>query len=133
MDGRSVKHMGRSRQGRIYDHGARSHSEAGSVDKGTCEVCGYKSELWSMQRHNIVPKELTRKTGMSESGTVGLCSNCLTELYDWYSKKVSNMSYDPITKRFGPRCLFGMINEYNTAYKLFVEYKKRQLGLSKPH
>ena len=92
----------------------------------TCELCGYMDELWAIEPHHIVPKELTSKAGMPDSATVTLCSNCHREVHTWYSKKVFNMTYDPAVKRFRPKSLVEMVKEYETAYRIFAEYKKWQ-------
>ena len=96
------------------------------MGKEACEICGQKSEFWYMQQHRLVPKELAKKAGVSKSAALGLCSKCLAELYAWYSEKVYDISYDPKTKRFERRPPHEMVNEYEAAYRSFIEYKKRQ-------
>ena len=92
----------------------------------TCELCGYKNKLAAIANYRIVPREITGKAGLPDSATVKLCVNCYNELQDWYSKKVSDVVYDPVTKHFGSKSLPGMVKEYESAYRLFAEYKRRQ-------
>lgn len=90
----------------------------------TCELCEYVSQLGAIEAHHIVPKELTSQAGMPDSATVALCSNCHREVHTWYSKKVFDMTYDTITKRFRSRSVVEMVKEYEAAYRVFAEYKK---------
>ena len=92
----------------------------------TCELCGYVSQLWAIETHHIVPKELTSQAGMPDSATVTLCNNCHREVHAWYSKKVFDMTYDPATKRFRPKSVVEMVKEYEVAYRVFTQYKKGQ-------
>ena len=94
--------------------------------KETCELCGYVSQLWPIETHHIVPTELTSQAGIPDSASVLLCNNCHREVHNWYSKKVFDMTYDTMTKQFRPKSLAEMLKEYETAYRLFAEYKKRQ-------
>ena len=95
------------------------------MGKGTCEVCGYESELGATVMHCIVPKEFTEQAGIPDSASVVLCVNCRDEVRTWYANKVFSMTYDPVPKRFRPRSPAEMVKEYETAYKAFTEYKKR--------
>lgn len=95
----------------------------------TCQVCGQKSELWALEQHRIVPVEVAQSGGMMESGTVVLCRRCHQELEEWHLKKVTNMVYDTMAKRFRERSCSEMVKEYEYAYHSFVEYKRKQLGL----
>ena len=92
----------------------------------TCELCGHVSQLWAIETHHIVPKELTSQAGIPDSATVTLCSNCHREVHTWYSKRVFDMTYDTMAKRFRPRSSVEMVKEYEAAYKAFAEYKKSQ-------
>lgn len=104
----------------------RSISGGDVMGKETCELCGYRSQLEAIEKHHIVPKELTSPAGMPDSATVTLCGNCHREVHDWYSKRVFDMTYDTMTKRFKLKSLAEMVKEYEAAYRLFAEYKKRQ-------
>jgi len=96
------------------------------MGKETCELCGYRSQLGAIEKHYIVPKELTSQAGVPDSATVTLCSNCHREVHTWYSKKVFDMAYAPTTKRFRPKSLVEMVKEYEAAYRIFDKYKKGQ-------
>jgi len=95
------------------------------MGKGTCEVCGYESELEATVIHNVVPKEVTEQAGIPDSASVVLCINCRDEVHTWYANKVFDMTYDLGPKRFRPRSPAEMVKEYEAAYKAFAEYKKR--------
>ena len=90
----------------------------------TCELCGCTNQLRPTLICQILPEEITGQAEVSNSATVILCSNCQKELYNWYSKKVFNLAYNPETKRFRPRSPSEMVQEYQTAYKVFIDYKK---------
>ena len=92
----------------------------------TCELCGYVSQLWALETHHIVPKELTSEAGMPDSATVTLCSNCHREVHAWYSKTVFDMTYDPATKQFRTKSLVEMVKEHEAAYRVFAQYKTGQ-------
>ena len=92
----------------------------------TCKLCGCVSQLWAIETHHIVPKELTSQAEIPPSATVTLCSNCHREVHAWYSKRIFDMTYDTMAKRFKPRSLVEMVKEYEAAYKAFAEYKTRQ-------
>ena len=92
----------------------------------TCELCGHVSQLWALETHHIIPKELTSQAGIPDSVTATLCSNCHREVHTWYSKKVLDVTYDSATKRFKPKTFAKMVKEYEAAYKLFAQYKRGQ-------
>ena len=95
------------------------------MGKETCEIFGQTSEFWYMQQPRLVPKDLAKRAEVSKSAAIGLCNKCLAELYAWYSEKVYDISYDPKTKRFERRPPHEMVNEYEAAYRSFIEYKNR--------
>ena len=92
----------------------------------TCKLCGHVGQLWAIETHHIVPKELTSQAEIPDSASVPLCSSCHREVHTWYSKKVFDMTYDTMTKRFKPKSLAEVVKEYEAAYRLFAEYKKLQ-------
>jgi len=94
------------------------------MGKETCELCGRKSELETIEKHHVVPVEVTEQAGMPESRVVELCCNCHRELHKWYSIKVADMAYDTQIKRFRAKSGVEMVKEYEAAYKVFAEYKK---------
>jgi hypothetical protein len=99
------------------------------VVKSACIICGHKSQLWALEQYHIVPLEITRKGGMTESKTVLLCRVCRQELEEWYLTKVANMVFDTMAKRFRDRSCAEMVKEYEYSYYKFVDYKRKQLGL----
>lgn len=96
------------------------------MGKETCDLCGYRSELGAIEKHHIVPRNITERAGISESATVRLCSNCHREVSNWYSQNVAEMAYDPGTKRFRQKSPNELVKEYEAAYKVFATYKKGQ-------
>lgn len=92
--------------------------------KKTCQLCGYKTEHTATEEHYIVPTEVTEQAGMPKSKIVELCPNCHRELHRWYSLKVADMAYDTKMKRFRAKSPLEMVKEYESAYRVFVEYKK---------
>jgi len=97
-----------------------------AMKMNTCEACGYKGRTGDIVARRIIPEEVTEEAEVPDSGTVALCVNCRNELHTWYSKKVSDLTYDPSTKRFIPRTAAEMAQEFEATYRAFAEYKKRQ-------
>lgn len=95
------------------------------MKRKACEACGYRGKLRAVVVHRIVPEEVAEQDGASDSGNALLCANCLTELYVWYSKKVSRQTYDPGTKQFRYRSQEEMVKEYEATYGAFTRYKSR--------
>ena len=96
------------------------------MGKETCELCGCNSELGTLEMYHIVPIEITQSVGFPESAVVELCCNCLQELNRWNILKVRDMVYDARIKRFRAKSSLEMVREYETSYRVFVEYKKRE-------
>ena len=91
-----------------------------------CGACGYGGKLRAVVEHPIAPEEITEQADTSSLATALLCSNCLSDMYVWYSKRVSRQAYDLGTKRFRPRSDEDMIKEYEAAYEAFIRYKNQQ-------
>ena len=96
------------------------------MGKETCELCGYRSEVGTIEQHHIVPTKVTGQAGVPESATIKLCRNCHSEVHTWYSQNVFDMVYDAATKRFRQKSVGEMIKEYEAAYKVFAAYKRGQ-------
>lgn len=96
------------------------------MDEAVCELCGNTSQPDATEIHHIVPLEVTEQAGMPGSATTILCCNCHQAVHDWYAKNISDMAYDPYTKRFAPKPLVEMAKEYEAAYRVFAQYKKGQ-------
>jgi hypothetical protein len=94
--------------------------------RGACKVCGYVSNLGAVAQHHIIPKDVTKQAGMPESATVNLCCNCHFELYTWYRTKVTDMVYDPETKRFRYKSWDEKVKDYESAFNEFRKYKDEQ-------
>ena len=99
---------------------------AKDVGQNVCELCGCVTETRTAQTLHIVPVEVTKKAGMPDSATVVLCSNCYAEIVIWYANNVSTLVYEPKTKRFEKKSAVEMVKEYESVYKAFPDYKKRQ-------
>lgn len=89
----------------------------------SCELCGYSSRLGTIEKHHIVPTEITEQAGMPHSPTIRLCANCHREAHTWYSIKVADTAYHPETKRFEPKPFSEQIKDYKSAFNTFREYK----------
>lgn len=96
-----------------------------------CEVCGYRIEPGYLERHHVVPTDITEQAGLTESQTLSLCTNCHREVRTWYSGKVSDMAYDLKTKRFKDKSCLEMVREYQATFDGFVKYKKKQMNSAK--
>ncbi len=96
------------------------------MEKETCELCGYRSDLVTIETHHIVPTKVTGQAGMPESATVRLCRNCHSEVHTWYSQNVFDIAYDPGTKQFEQKSLVKIVKEYEASYKMFAAYKRGQ-------
>lgn len=94
--------------------------------KETCQLCGYKVDPGPIERHHIVPAEVTEKAGIPESKIVGLCCNCHQELHKFYPSRVADMAYNTKIKRFRVKSPLEMVTQYEAAYRAFTRYKKEQ-------
>ncbi len=92
----------------------------------TCAVCRYVSNLEAVAPHHLIPRSVTEEAGVPESATVNLCRNCHYELHSWYGVKVSNVTYDPDTKRFRDKSWGEMARDYKSAFNSFKKYKSEQ-------
>ena len=92
----------------------------------TCEICGYRSQLGAVEKHDAIPNEAMQQAGMSESHTVRMCCNCRRELDTWYSAKVAKMVYDTVAQRFRYKTSVEMVEEYQSVFNGFVNFKKRR-------
>ena len=101
------------------------------MGKEICELCGCNSEYGILEKHHIVPVEITKPAGFLEARVVKICRNCLQELNRWNKLKVRDTVYDAKIKRFRAKSPLEMTREYEISYRMFTEYKKRQIeGLS---
>ena len=103
-----------------------SYLGRGMMGKKICQVCGCDAERTATEEHYIVPMEVTEQAGIPKSKIVKLCPNCHRELHRWYSIKVAAMAYDTKMKRFRAKSPLEMVEEYQAAYGVFVQYKKGQ-------
>ena len=92
----------------------------------TCEVCGYQSQLGAVEKHYVIPNDVTQQAGISESHTIRMCCNCRRELDIWYSAKVARMVYDTRLPQFRYKTSVEMVQEYESVFKGFLDYKKRR-------
>jgi len=96
------------------------------MKRKTCEVCGCRGTAEDMVVHRVIPEEIAKEAGVSDSGAVVLCINCRNELDTWYSRRVADLTYDTGTRWFIPRPPAEMAKEYQATYRAFAEYKGRQ-------
>ena len=105
-------------------------SKKDSTRQNTCDVCRCKLATESMLLHNVVPHEVTQRAGLSDSITVKLCVKCGNEVGAWYSKRVSDATYDWGIKRFRPKSPTEMVKEYMAAYEAFTKYRRWLLNIT---
>jgi predicted HNH restriction endonuclease len=92
----------------------------------TCEICGSKIELGWVEKHHVVPMDVTQQAGVPESKIVTLCHSCHQELHRWYLAKVVKVAYDTKSRRFKSKSWAEMLRGYDYAFDSFVEYKRKQ-------
>ena len=96
------------------------------MKKNTCEACGCEVEVGAIEKHHIVPPQVTEQANMPESRTVELCGDCHSEVHIWNSTNVADMSYDTKIKRFRTKPPLKMVKEYEFAYRVFTQHKKEK-------
>ncbi|MFC1981388.1 hypothetical protein ACFLVN_03995 [Chloroflexota bacterium] len=90
-----------------------------------CELCGYRSQLKAVGKHPVIPDEITKQAGIAKPQVLKMCCNCRQELVTWYSAKVTGMVYDTKTQHFREKTCGEMVEEYQSVFSGFVNYKKR--------
>ena len=88
-----------------------------------CEICRYVSQLGDVAPHHIIPKSVTKEASMPESATISLCCNCHFELHAWYRAKVTDVVFEPKTKRFRTKSWDEKFKDYESAFNDFRQYK----------
>ena len=105
---------------RVYE------AEEDIMERNTCEICGYQSQLGAIEIHHIIPTEVTEEAGMQRSQTVVLCCNCHREVHTWYSAKVTDTAYDTASQRFKDKSSLEIVKAYQHAFDSFAKYKNEQ-------
>jgi hypothetical protein len=90
----------------------------------SCDICGKSITLGTAHIRLIVPIEITKQARLPDSRNIALCSQCDSELSSWYAKNVSNIVYDPETKRFERKSPVKIVREYVISYQAFANYRK---------
>ena len=90
-----------------------------------CGVCGYRSQLGAVEKHHVIPDEIARQTSVPKPQILKMCCNCRQELDTWFSAKVTEMVYDTKAQRFRARTQDEMVEEYQSVFNGFVNYKKK--------
>jgi len=93
------------------------------VAEKKCQVCENRVDPEDVEKHHIVPKNLTDDAGIPESQTIQLCANCHQEVHAWYTARVRHTEYDAGTRRFRTKSYLEMVNEYQTVFSDFMKYK----------
>ena len=96
------------------------------MDDGVCELCGKVSQLDLLEIHHVVPQEVIEQMGISSPATAILCHKCHQEIHDWYDRNVSTVAYHPESQSFQRKSPTATVKEYQSAYRVFAEYKKTQ-------
>jgi hypothetical protein len=92
----------------------------------TCELCSYTSKLGAVEQCPIVPNDIAQAAGMPKSRTMRMCCNCRRELDTWFKAKVAKMVYDIGMRQFRYRTGAEMVEEYQSVFNAFVDYKKKR-------
>ncbi|MFC2067312.1 hypothetical protein ACFLUO_09780 [Chloroflexota bacterium] len=96
------------------------------MGEGICELCEYRSQLGAVEKHHVIPEEITEQAGIPKPQILKMCCNCRRELATWYSAKVTEMVYDTKMQCFRARARGEMVEEYQSVFSGFVNYKKRE-------
>jgi hypothetical protein len=91
-----------------------------------CDACGLKQETELTVVHKIVPDDIAKRYGITESATVTLCIYCSNEIREWYRGRVSTLTYDSGLKHFRSKASNEIRKEYHKAYQNFLTYKGSQ-------
>ena len=91
-----------------------------------CDTCGRKIDLGWIEKHHIIPIEVTQQAGLPESRIATLCHDCHHELHSWYSVKVAPMAYNTKAKRFETKSWLGLSKEYESTFNSFIRHKREQ-------
>jgi NMD protein affecting ribosome stability and mRNA decay len=97
-----------------------------SKEKIICQLCGSEVEPKAIEKHYVVPKEITEQARMRRAKIVRLCPKCGAELKSWYSARIADTVYDTQIKRFREKLPLEMVREYEGAYNRFARFKKGQ-------
>ena len=100
------------------------------MGRDACEICGYQSQLGAIEKHHIIPIEVTEEAGIQKSQTVDLCCNCHREVHAWYSAKVMDIAYDPASQRFKDKSSLETVKAFQAAFNSFSKYKNEQKKLT---
>ena len=92
----------------------------------SCELCGYISIFGAVEECSSVPNDIAEAASKPKSQPVRMCCNCRKELDTWYSAKVAKMVYDAGMQQFRHRTPAETVEEYQSAFSGFVNYKKRK-------
>jgi DNA-directed RNA polymerase subunit M/transcription elongation factor TFIIS len=96
------------------------------VAKETCKICNNVVDPDTVEKHHIVPRDVTDEAGIPESQTLRLCAECHEEVHTWYTARVRHTEYDPDARRFRNKSYLEMVGEYQSAFTAFVNYKGSQ-------
>ena len=94
--------------------------------KEICKVCNNVVDPDTMEKHHIVPRDVTDEGGIPESQAVRLCAECHEEVHTWYTARVRHTEYDSDARRFRNKSYLEMVGEYQSAFNAFVNYKSAQ-------
>ncbi len=95
----------------------------------TCELCGDEVDAATIEKHNVVPREVMEQARMRRARVVRLCPKCGVEIRNWYKAKVDKNIYDAQIQRFRARLPIELVKEYENAFNRFARYKNNQKQL----
>jgi hypothetical protein len=91
-----------------------------------CSACGRAIEAEEAVEHHLVPEEVEKLFGISDSAVAVLCKSCSREVSDWYQKMISSVTYDSNLKRFREKSPVEMASEYHKAYGSFMDFRQKR-------
>jgi heterodisulfide reductase subunit B len=95
-------------------------------EKVSCQLCGNEVDSNEIEKHYIVPKEITEQARRRRAKIVRLCPKCGADLRKWYAARIADTTYDDQIQRFRAKLPEEMVREYEGAYNRFAKLKKGQ-------
>ena len=89
-----------------------------------CDICGYRSYLGAVQKHQIIPGNITCAANVSEPQTIKMCYNCRRELDMWYSIKIVEMTFDAKVPCYRYKTPLELLEHYRKVFAGFKNHKK---------
>jgi hypothetical protein len=96
------------------------------MKKENCEACGKVIGKNYAVKYPIVPDEVAKQNNIHDSRTIRICLECARGLPAWYSKTVSNVTYNNKTQHFRYKAPDELIEEYESAFRNYAHFRRRK-------